>query len=313
MKSLLAQSYKNIEIITVDDGSTDESGAIIDRYSRLDKRVKTVHKANGGLSSARNAGLDAASGDYVLFVDGDDWVEPECVEMLLSAAISSGADMSCCGLRAHGMTLENYNPEEAGKRAAEKTAAEKTAVYTNIEALEKVRFMACGKLYAGKLFAAERFPAGRVHEDEFLTYRLIYNSNKVACTARQLYNRNLRQGSITRSGVSFKSLDIIDALKQRAEFYGEKGLERLRVKTEKSLVGTIARLAVKNRSGAAADKEEIAEKLDALQKSAIAAFRENKKAALGQKLEVLAYEKFPAASVFAVELRNKLFTKNIKN
>lgn len=104
--SILAQTYPDLEVILVDDGSPDGCGAVCDRYAAQDARVRVVHKENGGLSSARNAGLDAATGEYVMFTDGDDWIEPDMVSVLVQGSTANGADITTCNLRSESTSGE---------------------------------------------------------------------------------------------------------------------------------------------------------------------------------------------------------------
>ena len=104
--SILAQTYTDLEVILVDDGSPDGCGAICDRYAAQDARVHVIHKGNGGLSSARNAGLDAATGEYVMFTDGDDWIEPDMVSVLVQGSTANGADITTCNLRSESTSGE---------------------------------------------------------------------------------------------------------------------------------------------------------------------------------------------------------------
>lgn len=97
--SVLGQTYRDLEIIVVDDGSTDASRAICDEYKSSDSRIQVIHQINKGLSEARNNGIDIATGEYILFVDGDDWIELNTVECLLQACVENNADVSCCGDR----------------------------------------------------------------------------------------------------------------------------------------------------------------------------------------------------------------------
>ena len=102
VRSILSQTWRDIEVILVDDGSDDRCPLICDGFAGSDSRVRVIHKPNGGLSSARNAGIDAAAGEYLMFIDSDDYIEPEMAEKLYDALIESGADMSLCGYRCVG-------------------------------------------------------------------------------------------------------------------------------------------------------------------------------------------------------------------
>lgn len=230
--SILNQTYKRLEIILVNDGSPDGCGKICDDYAMLDERVKVIHKKNGGLSDARNTGIEIAQGEYISFVDSDDWIEDNYIEKLYQLLINTNSDISVCNFIRTSTEKVKINQSE-----------EKKHEYSNIEALEQLydRFgvqmvTAWGKLYKRKLFEGIRFPVGRIHEDEFTTYKLIYNAKKIALTTAQLLYYWQREDSIIGSGFNIKHrLDIIDAFNERAEFFDHIGLNDLRDRTYKVL------------------------------------------------------------------------------
>lgn len=306
IKSLSNQSYKNIEIIIVNDGSTDDGIETAGRLAVLDSRIKILNKKNGGVSSARNAGLDSASGSYFAFVDGDDRVEPDYCKVLLELMIKHNAGVSCCGLRSQGMTGANYNPAERPG-----SSADDECVYTNIQALERVPFMNCGKLFLKELFQGIRYPEGRNYDDEFVIYRLIHRADRTACTARQLYNRNLRQGSLTRSGFSEKKLDIFEAFRERADYYQANGLNFLKVKTIAGIAGIAARLKIEARKAGAGP--EILEKIEAEYQNALKMIDAFKGVPVRLRIKVLAYRFIPGVVMMFSRLRDRLFIKKIKN
>ena len=307
LESVTAQTYENIEIIVVNDGSTDgtEKKALL--ASSADRRIRVISRANGGAAAARNTGLDAAGGDYITFVDADDWVEPVFCAALLELAESNGAALACCGLRSHGMTAGNFNPEESP--SADNGAVR---VFEGEEALFNVRFNNCGKLFSKKLFEGSRYPEGRRFEDEFLIYRLVHRAQKAACTARQLYNRNVRQGSLTRSGPGAGCLDLVEALKQRSGYAAENGLERFRLFTDKSLVGTIAGLMVAAKKGRSAENYRLLNRLKHEFSEATLKFKRNRDYTLRQRLEGMFYIMAPEAAVFAAGLKKKFFRRQWK-
>ena len=175
--SILNQAYKNLEVILVDDGSPDNCGDICDEYSLIDNRVKTIHKKNGGLSSARNAGLDVASGDYIGFVDSDDWIESDMYESLYKTLTERKADISVCG---------RYIVEDG--RITTISDTEEVQVFTKQEALSQlvldeyngIKNFAWDKLYKKELFENIRYPEGKYYEDIFTTYKLFSLSNMIA-------------------------------------------------------------------------------------------------------------------------------------
>lgn len=230
--SILNQTYKRLEIILVNDGSPDSCGKICDEYAKLDERVIVIHKKNGGLSDARNAGIEIAQGEYISFIDSDDWIEENYIEKLYQLIINTNSDISVC----------NFIRTSTEKIQVE-NSMEEIYEYSNVEALEQLfdkfavqMVISCGKLYKRELFKDIRFPVERIHEDEFTTYKLIYRANKIALTTAQLFYYWQREDSIMGVGFNIKHrLDVIDALKERAEFFGKIGLQNLSNKTNRGL------------------------------------------------------------------------------
>lgn len=218
VESILAQTYKNFELILVDDGSPDQSGAICDEYALKDKRVNVIHKKNGGVSDARNAGLELQKGEYLTFIDSDDWIRIEYLEHLYYMLKKAEADIAICNY---------FRCTQASATINQKLSVEKIYEYSNIEALEQFTSHFCtqmivpwGKLYRAKLFTDIRYPIGRVHEDDFTTHKLIYLARKVVITSKPLLNYFQRSDSIMGSGFSLRrNLDKTDALLERAAFF----------------------------------------------------------------------------------------------
>lgn len=230
--SILRQTYGNLEIILVDDGSPDGCCKICDEYAERDKRVKVIHKENGGLSDARNAGIDIAQGSYVAFIDSDDWVHDKYIEKLYQLLKKTAADISVC----------NYM-ETSREDIPQNNINGKIYEFSNVEALEQLTnklylqmVVAWGKLYKKDLFNEIRFPEGKIHEDEFTSYRVIYKARKVVFTTERLIYYWQRPDSIMGSGFNVKHhLDVIQAYKERAEFFNDVGLKCLGDKTYKGL------------------------------------------------------------------------------
>ena len=235
VESILGQTHRNIEVILVDDGSSDGCGSLCDDYAHRDRRVRTIHQANRGLSAARNAGLDVAEGEFVSFVDSDDAVSPFFVETLLGGMVAeipkSGSSFSVdivqCGFCRERQELERPLGEVAYERL------------TGLQASERLQFDSTGgctvvwnKLYRRELFENLRFPEGKRHEDEFVTYWALWMAGGVSVTDACLYYYRQRGDSITGKGFDAHSLDAIEALEQRAAFYREHGEERLAVLTD---------------------------------------------------------------------------------
>lgn len=210
--SIINQEYKNLEIILVDDGSPDNCGRICDEYKGKDSRIKVIHKKNGGLSSARNAGLDIATGDYIGFVDSDDYIEPSMYSKLLQAMTEEKCPLAICGT--------TYVFED-GKRI-EKTPAGNVLVMNFEEALTEMnqyRYFDMGawsKLYSAKLFTGIRFPVGRLSEDFFIMFRIFDKAQKAVFVSDPVYNYVQRKNSISRGKKINRDFEY--AAKEQMEF-----------------------------------------------------------------------------------------------
>lgn len=200
--SILNQTYSNLEVILVDDGATDGSGAICDSYAARDSRVQVIHKENGGLSSARNAGIDVATGDFLTFVDSDDWIALESYEHMLALALKYDVPLVCAG---------RYDvSSETGKKTVglcptmeEVVTGQELA--RRIFRWENVDSSACDKLYRRELFREIRFPLGKTMEDVPTTYRVVLNAGRAAMCPEPIYHYFHRPGSISTSSVSEKT------------------------------------------------------------------------------------------------------------
>lgn len=206
--SILSQTYKQLEIILVDDGSTDNSGIICDKLMTSDERIKVIHKKNGGLASARNAGLDICTGDYIGFVDSDDWIEKDMYEKLLDQCMTTNSDITCCGrILWFG---ESYKKELYTLDSPEiwnaKEAIGRLLIWDAVDS------SACDKLFDKSLFLYCRFPEGRLHEDIFVMYKIFFEANRISHIGLPKYNYRQRVGGITRNKYTSKKLDMLDAI-----------------------------------------------------------------------------------------------------
>lgn len=186
--SISAQTFSNLEIVLVDDGSTDRSGKLCDEYRKRDRRVKVIHQKNAGLSVARNVGLKHATGDFIAFVDGDDYLASTFVSELLGA-LSSDVDLAICGYaEVPGMEILPPAGQFSGVLATKRL----------LVAQEGYDIVAWNKLYRTELFRVNKiqYPAGETHEDALTTYKLYAEARQIACLARPLYFYRRRQGSI---------------------------------------------------------------------------------------------------------------------
>lgn len=192
--SILAQTYSNLEVILVDDGAKDSSGAICDAYAAKDSRVKVIHKENGGLSSARNAGLEIAAGKYIAFVDSDDWIEPDAYSHLLDVMEKYGVRLVCGGrYDVDGGT----GSKTVGLCPAMEEAITAEELVGRIFLWDGCDSSACDKLYHRSVLEHFRFPEGKVCEDVPVTYKIVLAAGQVAMSDRPFYNYYHRPGSIS--------------------------------------------------------------------------------------------------------------------
>ncbi len=214
--SVLNQTYKNIDVILVDDGSTDSSGKICDEYAH-DDRVRVIHKENGGLSSARNAGMKIAQGDWVTFLDSDDFLKETFVERTLLTAKKYDADI-VQALMDEG-TDRKFKPDKS----------KEPLVITPNEAIKNFDYKvsACSKLFKREIADAVEFPEGLIHEDDATYYRFAYNAKKVCILWEYLYYRYFSFGGIMRNNKKNKKTDFITVYNERIKFFEEKKDEDL--------------------------------------------------------------------------------------
>lgn len=219
--SITAQTYENTEIILVDDGSTDTSPQICEEYSKKDARITAVHRENGGLSAARNTGIDVSHGEYICFIDSDDFIHPEFIKTLYNMCCEYDADIAQCGF----VTTSSDEFADDGKEF-------RVSTYSNIEMLRRIyqksyteNIVAWNKLYKKALFADVRYPEGLMREDEATTFNLLYKAQKTAVTEKGYYYYYTNPDSFTRSKYTLKQLDIIRAIEIRLDFYRRNGLK----------------------------------------------------------------------------------------
>ena len=214
--SVLCQSHKELEIILVDDGSTDHSGAMCDDYASRDSRIKVIHKNNGGLSDARNAGLDVMTGNYVTFIDADDYVHPYFVELLLRGLHESGSQIAVC-------RWQELNDGEEHKSVD--TQYLDTVTYTRDEAINSIFYQqdlnhsACSRIFKAEIFKDLRFPVGVLYEDLAIIYPVLSKVEKVALIQPAMYYYMHRAGSIITTMTPQRThvLDHLEALEAQLE------------------------------------------------------------------------------------------------
>ena len=216
--SILAQTYDNLEVILVNDGSTDDCGEICREYAEKDVSLRVIHKENGGLSDARNAGLETASGEYLTFVDSDDWLSHDAVEALYKNLTGCDADISCCG----------YYMAYADSIASAADPDGRILVFDSGQAMEQVLLrkrvfsMAWGKLYKKYIFNAIRYPSGKIHEDEFVIFDVISQARRIVSTSDPKYYYRQRKGSIINETYSPRKINAIEACERKLLVIMEK-------------------------------------------------------------------------------------------
>lgn len=224
INSIINQTYKNLDIILIDDGSPDRCGKIIEQYSQNDKRIVCVHKKNGGLSDARNSGLDIAKGEYITFVDSDDFIANDFIEKLYDCIKKNKTLISQCGI-AYVDDCDNLGKKIIpSKNLVEKYEYLKE-MYNEEHSTDYV--VVWNKMYHRSIFNKLRFPVGKIHEDEFTTYKFIYFQDKVTFTNDTIYFYRQNDDSITRKKFNIKRLDCLEALEERIIFYKSHNEEEL--------------------------------------------------------------------------------------
>lgn len=216
IESLIKQTYSNLEIILVDDGAADDSGEICEKYAKLDQRIVVYHKKNGGLSDARNYGIDRARGDLIAFVDGDDWIHPQMYEIMVSVMEQEHANVVTCW-------FEQENREFADEIVNIKKLNIK--ILTGAEALSDIEtplVVAWNKLYKKSIFEDIRYPIGKLHEDEFIIHKIFWKCNRIAVIDKPLYFYTVREGSIVAQMIPKRVYDALEAFDERVTFAIEK-------------------------------------------------------------------------------------------
>ena len=228
VESIVNQTFTDIEIILVDDGSPDQSGTMCDAWRAKDERIIVIHKKNGGLSDARNFGLDVATGDYVAFIDSDDWIDSDMLELLFKAVRKYHADIADCSWRC----IYHDRIEAETDNSGEYIVGDNIFALRGEMEWKYFKPIACNKIYDRYIFENIRFPVGKLHEDEFTTHLAFYKARKLVYVDVSKYNYDrTREESIT-AVFREKNLDVIEALQNRLDFFYEKGLVELQPQME---------------------------------------------------------------------------------
>ena len=226
LDSIIAQTYKNIEIIVVNDGSTDASGQICQEYTQIDNRIVYIEKENGGLSEARNVGLDKMTGSYVTFIDSDDWAELDYVEILYKKIIEYQADISVGNYYSYNEDEETYYFHIYGDSYYEKVY-DNISIFENLYESQEMKSFALisawGKLYKAKLFDYLRFDKGKLGEDGYFNQKMYLSVNKVVYLNKGLYAYRQRSGSITKTWTEKWMHALVDAMSERITLLANMG------------------------------------------------------------------------------------------
>lgn len=247
--SILSQTFSDFELILVDDGSPDACGAMCDSYAQKDSRIRVIHQENGGLSAARNTGLDAAEGEYVTFVDGDDVISPVCLQVMWKVAVQTTSDIVTSKL------IEFANNDDM----AMLWENEQTETYVSVEnhgnaclllyqEAEKIPINATGKLFCRDALGRLRFPVGRLHEDQAFVPRAIYAASRIAILDRAVYGYRHNEAGITHSAFSNKRYDDIWAIDECIAFFEREGEMQIALAARRKREVILAKYAILARS-----------------------------------------------------------------
>lgn len=217
IRSIVCQTYSDLEIILVNDGSPDNCPDICDRWEKKDSRIKVIHKENGGLSDARNAGLEFANGEFIGFVDSDDWIAPEMYERLLKSMIQNNSDIAACSVE---MVWEN-NSQSRMLTQQKNCVLNRKEAQLELLIESKLKDPVWYKLYRKSVIEGIFFEKGKYHEDVFWSYRAIGNANSVSIIDYIGYYYWQRGESIMGEKYSLKRLDAVEGKCNRQEYFKE--------------------------------------------------------------------------------------------
>ena len=216
--SVVYQTYHNLEILLIDDGSQDQSGKICDQLSQKYKRIRVIHKKNEGLSDARNKGLDLAKGEYITFLDSDDYIHPETYSILISQLETANADI------VEGKILKVYSNPPLIRKIETAQIIQMNRDEAMLSSYDWKYFTAivCNKIYKRNIVENKQFPVGKYHEDEFFCHETLYRAQKLIHVNAEFYYYQQRPNSIRSSEFNIRHVDAIEAFKNRLEFFKGK-------------------------------------------------------------------------------------------
>lgn len=217
VKSILNQTYTNIEVILVDDGSTDQSYNICEKFKQTDCRIKVLHKVYGGVSTARNAGIDVARGEYISFVDSDDYISEDMIHSLYDRAKETQADLAFCGFNA----VEEDGAFKRSEEVEDKTFDKNSFWDYKYNKHPVACTVVWNKLYKRRIFENLRFPVGRIHEDSIILPAVIEQCNIIATTQKGKYMYRQRNGSIMHTKYTLANFKIINERFEMVDYFQE--------------------------------------------------------------------------------------------
>lgn len=224
--SILAQTWTDFELILVDDGSPDNCGAICEEYAARDSRVRVIHRENGGLSAARNSGLEVAAGDYISFVDSDDLIAPDFLSRMMDVMLRENVKLVLCGKQ--DFRDEETPSSECGIDAPDQARCltGKELCMERFDPAKNILISAWGKLYHRSLWEGHTFPVGKIHEDQFVVPIIMYEAERTAVLNARLYFYRIREGSIT-SNITAKHFANFEGMDLVLQFYASQGEKEL--------------------------------------------------------------------------------------
>lgn len=233
--SILNQTFTDFELILVDDGSPDNCGKICDEYAEKDNRVRVIHKPNGGLSDARNAGIEWAlknsDSEWITFIDSDDWVDIQYLEFLLKAVVENNTLISVCKYYATDNVVKNDEKKIFKSERWDVEDFQEQKYYYSISS--------CVKLYKKDLFSDIRFPIGKLHEDAFTTWKVMLKVSEVSFLDLDLYFYFYNSESIMHAKWTPRRIDEIEAYEERIDFYEKNRMFKLKLRVEKAFLNIL--------------------------------------------------------------------------
>lgn len=256
LDSVIKQTYENLEIILVNDGSTDGSEEICRQYAALDGRIRLFTQSNQGLSAARNAGLDHMTGEYIVFVDSDDYISLSLVEILLGLSLEYRVQIAACGRNIICEEALGEGEVYSGRKIGCRLFSRDDIYAMMGKPKGDLFIVVCGKLYTSRLFKTLRFEVGKINEDEFIYHKILNQADKVCYTEAPLYYYVLSSNSITRQdGIGHFHWDAMEAYFSRLEYFRKYGNKKYIKTMGKLIIGLAVRLCEQEKMGTEETKE----------------------------------------------------------